>query len=76
MIARNELINRLSESYSQSKRDNDVVVKLHLFGIKFAEELKAYKPLNKIAKEAGVPESYATELYKAIKLSKYVDIKN
>lgn len=75
-MTRQQLIEKLKSSYEDSKKTKDVVVKLHLFGIKYAEPLSEYGSLKSIAKDAGIPESYATELQKAINLSKYVRIVN
>ena len=53
----------------------DQVAAIHLFGIRFWKELSGRK-LNKkvILRTAGLPESYATELSKGVKLGQYVTI--
>ncbi len=40
-----------------------VVVRIHLFGIAYARELQG-SDLAALAREAGVPETYATEVHK------------
>ena len=53
----------------------DQVAAIHLFGIRFWKELSGRK-LNKkvILRTAGLPESYATEISKGVKLGQYVTI--
>lgn len=49
---------------------------IHLFGIKYADELSNVRLSKKeILKNAGLPESYQTEISKGVKLAKYVEIK-
>ena len=50
---------------------------IHLFGIIYAEQLEKnnIKPLE-VVKAAQMPESYATEVSKGMKLSQYVELKN
>ena len=50
---------------------------VHLFGIKYSEEIKECKVSTKeIAKAADINESYGTEISKGVKLAYYVDIKS
>ena len=46
---------------------------IHLFGIKYADEINQSKISNKdIALKANIPESYKAEISKGVKLAKYV----
>lgn len=67
-----ELGKKLSDMYNNAP-SGDKVAMIHLFGIKYANEIKQYKYSKKdIAKEANIPESYLTEIMKGVKLAKYV----
>ena len=46
----------------------------HLFGIKYADELDTLS-VPEVVKRADIPSSYPTEVYKGMKLSKYVEIR-
>jgi len=51
----------------------DSVAMIHLFGIRYANEIIKKKLSKKdIAIEANIPISFATEISKGIKLAKYV----
>jgi hypothetical protein len=50
------------------------VVTIHLFGIRYADELKG-RNLREIATLAGIPVDYGTELGKGVKLAGYVLLK-
>ncbi len=60
----------------ENAKDRETAVAIHLFGIKYAEELKQHGSLTKIAEDAGIPASYATEIRKGINLSKFVKLKS
>lgn len=49
----------------------DQVVMIHLFGVKFADELKG-QPLKDIARDATGRESYQTEIRKGMNLARFV----
>jgi hypothetical protein len=70
-----ELAAKLKEMYFDSK-DGEAAVSIHLFGIKYADQIKesGASPAG-IAKLAGVPDSYATEISKGCKLARYVVLK-
>lgn len=53
----------------------DVVVRIHLFGIRHARELEDVN-LKRLVVEAGVPEPYATEIRKAMRLADWVALKS
>lgn len=48
---------------------------LHLFGIKYADELSDVD-LNQLIKKAGIRDSYYAEIRKGIRLSEYVNLKD
>jgi hypothetical protein len=65
-----ELGKLLRESYQNAQKTEKVTM-IHLFGIKYAEEIKQCG-IAEIIKEAGIFSTYRTELGKGIKLAKYV----
>ncbi|AZQ12211.1 hypothetical protein [Shewanella khirikhana] len=70
-----ELAKILKEMYFTSG-DGETAVSIHLFGIKYAEQIKECGVSPKqIAKLAGIPETYGTEINKGRNLAKYVAIK-
>jgi hypothetical protein len=53
----------------------EAVVMIHLFGIKYAKEIReSGESMKAIALAGGIPESFGTEVAKGVKLSKYVEI--
>ncbi len=49
---------------------------IHLFGVKYADEINDLGVSKReLAEAAGIGESYATEISKGVKLSKYVCVK-
>lgn len=72
----NELGRILNNMYDDAI-NGDKVVMVHLFGIKYANEIKNQNySIKDIIKSSKLNESYSTELSKGIKLSKYVELKN
>ena len=70
-----ELGKKLHDMYFDSK-DGEAVAMIHLFGITYANEIKELGASKKaIAKEAGIRESYGTEISKGVKLSRFVSVK-
>jgi len=66
---------KLQEMYTNAKNGEKVVM-IHLFGIKYANEIQNCDCSTKdIAVAANINESYGTEISKGVKLSKYVTIK-
>ena len=56
--------------------EGEAVVMIHLFGVKYADEINALNASGKaIAKAAGIRESYGTEIRKGVNLAKYVQVK-
>ncbi|KAB0579321.1 AAA domain-containing protein [Campylobacter volucris] len=60
--------------YENAPKGNKVTY-IHYFGIKFAEEIRK-NSLNEIVKYANIPESYATEIAKAISLADVLNQNN
>lgn len=70
----NELGNALSNIYHNAPK-GEAVAMIHLFGIKYAQELKQSRFSKKeIARTANIPESFGTEISKGAKLARYVTI--
>lgn len=70
-----DLANRLSTMYTSAAKGESVVM-IHLFGIKYASEIRTLNvPIKRIVELAKLPESYATEVSKGIKLAGHVVIK-
>lgn len=67
-----ELGSILNTMYFDSE-DGEAVAMIHLFGIKYAKEIvESGESKTAIAKAAGIPDSYSTEISKGVKLSKFV----
>lgn len=66
-----ELANILRDMYENASSEKTTMI--HLFGIKYADEIKrnGYTP-KEILKAAGMQESYQTEISKGVRLAKYV----
>jgi hypothetical protein len=72
----NELGAKLSEMYYNAPK-GDSVAMIHLFGIKYANEIKGCNYSKKdIITQSGISTSYLTELSKGVKLAEYVIPKN
>ena len=70
-----DLAQELNKMYYNAPKGEKVAM-IHLFGIKFSEEIKECSCSTKeIAKAADINESYGTEISKGVKLGHYVDIK-
>lgn len=70
-----ELGEMLHEMYVKSE-EGEAVAMIHLFGVKYATEIEILGVSKKeIAKAAGIPESYGTEISKGVKLARYVRVK-
>lgn len=70
-----QLGEKLNKMYFESK-DRETAAMVHLFGIKYASEIKeSGASMKSIAKAAGISESYGTEISKGVKLSKFVMVK-
>lgn len=72
----NELGAKLDEMYSNAPK-GDSTAMIHLFGIKYANEIKKSKySIKDIIEQSGIPASYFAELNKGVKLANYVTPKN
>lgn len=71
----NELGSILREMYGTAK-DGDLVVMIHLFGVKYSEQIETCGGTAKdIAKAAGISDTYGTEIRKGVRLAQYVNVK-
>ena len=71
-----ELGTKLSEMYTNANK-GDAVAMIHLFGIKYANEINQSNYSKKdIIEQSGISTSYLTELNKGVKLAEYVISKN
>lgn len=68
-----ELASELRTSVN-SAPDGERVVNIHLFGIRRARDLEGVS-LKDLVRIAGIPPSYHTEVYKGMRLAKYVILK-
>ena len=69
-----ELSDILKNMYENAT--NKKAVMIHLFGIKYAKELKNDDiSIKELLKAAHIPESYVVEINKGIRLSEYVEVK-
>ncbi len=72
----NELGTKLNEMYNNAPK-GDSVAMIHLFVIKYANEIKESEYSKKdIITQSGISASYLTELSKGVKLAEYVIPKN
>lgn len=76
MLNKNDLAKKLHDMYSNAPEGYQVA-HIHLFGVKYADAIQRnhYK-ISEIVSLSGIRPSYATEVSKGIKLSKYVLPKN
>jgi len=63
----------LRESYENAEKSEKVTM-IHLFGIKYHEEIKQSN-ISEIISESGIYSTYRTELGKGLKLARYVKLK-
>ncbi len=54
--------------------EGDIVVRIHLFGIRHADDLQGVD-LRRLVDAAGIPKPYATEIRKGMRLAEYVTLK-
>ena len=65
---------KLKCAYDLGKRRGQIPVHIHLFGIKYADELRALS-IREVVRRAEIPPGYAAEIIKGRNLAGYVDIK-
>ena len=68
-----ELANKLKEMYNSYEKPCGV----HLFGIKYADEIAKHNSklspiVDSIVEQAGIPDSYGTEVKKGVKIAKHL----
>lgn len=69
-----ELGEKLGDMYHNAPKGATVAM-IHLFGIKYSEEIKISKYSKKdIATAANVPVSFVTEISKGVKLAEFVKL--
>ena len=68
-----DLANQLRAAVEAALKGGRVLA-IHLFGIEHAERLKA-TALKSLAEQAGLGESFATELRKGVRLAEFVVMK-
>ena len=68
-----ELADKLRETYDTAPK-GEKVVRLHLFGIIYADALARFSP-DAVVKRSGLPDSYGREIHKGRNLARYVTLK-
>lgn len=63
----------LKRAYERGKRRGQTALHIHLFGIKYAAELRSLS-IQEVVNRAGIPD-YAAEINKGRNLADYVQIK-
>ena len=67
-----QLAAELRRMYDGAKR-NEAACQVHLFGIRYAEELRRCGvPLRQVVEASGISMGYLSELSKGVKLARYV----
>ncbi|KAA8753975.1 MULTISPECIES: hypothetical protein [unclassified Paenibacillus] len=70
-------LGKLLHSMYNTAPHGDQVAHIHLFGVKYADLiLKNHYSVKEIVAASGINPSYATEVSKGIKLSRYVIVKD
>ena len=72
-MTEDDAISKLREMY-ENAAPNEMAVNIHLFGIKYADELAGLN-LKNVARQATGRVSYHTEIRKGINLAKYVALR-
>ena len=68
------LIAKLKTAYRGAAKGEKAVT-VHLFGVKYADDLSEQGALAEIVRDAGLPLTYQTEVKKGMNLSRFVDVK-
>ena len=63
----------LADMYSTAQKKEQVTM-IHLFGVKYAEDIQKVG-IREVIEQSGIHSTYRTELNKAVKLAKYVNVK-
>ncbi len=65
----------LKAMVERGKAANEIVVHIHLFGIKYADEITGMS-LKELTERAGISETYKTEIRKGMNLARYVQARS
>jgi len=65
----------LKEMYSQGAACGERTTQIHLFGIKYAEQIEGMS-LPELLILADMQESYQTEIRKGMRLARHVEVRN
>ena len=75
-MTENELGIKLKEMYEVGLPKKEATTYIHLFGIKYADEIRKNKlNIAEIIRISGISSTYFAEVNKGIKLKKYVEVK-
>ena len=64
---------KLKKAYDRGKRRGQIALHIHLFGIKYADDLRSLS-ISEVVNRARIPD-YVAEINKGRNLAGYVDIK-
>lgn len=64
----------LANMYREGAARRETATHVHLFGIKYAEQLDGM-PLTEVTARAGISDTYKTEIRKGMNLARYVRLK-
>ena len=68
-----EAARRLREQYDVGKRVGKATTAIHLFAVQHADALSGL-PIREVVQQAGIRDSYVTEINKGIRLAEYVQV--
>ncbi len=72
-------INKLGEILREMHSNaapGDLAVTIHLFGVQYSTQIEdCGGTARDVAKAAGIPESYGTEIRKGVRFAEYVTVK-
>jgi len=70
-----ELGTILKEMYETGLPKKEATTYIHLFGIKYANEIQNNRlSIPEIVRASGISVAYATEVHKGVRLGKYVEV--
>ncbi len=74
-MAPDELVDILSRLYRDAPKD-EAMAMVHLFGIKYAAEIRRCgESVPQLVRRSCVPNPHKTEVYKGMRLAKYVTLR-
>lgn len=76
-MSQEELARHLRAIYSEMGDQGNTVIAFCLFAALYCKEINDFNNKDRVSlcRKAGLPESYAGEIYKGIKLASYMDLK-